>query len=185
MSQRALERLDDYATGILPESDAADFETALFDEAARGEAREADFLEGLLLSLRFIARHGVIGQSFTQSRVEELARKVRMHVIELEPGRTNVFGAWEKDVEIVVTQLNVDLRGYDRVDVVVERPDGTHVKLFHDTGYDPETGRIYAYCEAPLAAAALLSGPAIARVLAERDGVRTEVARLHAEPRVE
>jgi hypothetical protein len=176
--------LDDYVTGSMQDHDAAAFEEALFDEAAQGKNEEAAYFDEIRRSMRFVGRHGIIGRSFTRAQVDELSRKERMHIVELSLDRTNELEPWGDDIEVVVTHVPVDLRGTDTADVVVERPDGTHIKTFRDIGYDPADGSLFAYCEAPLARIALFSGPTVTRVIAERDGKRSQVAVFHASPRL-
>ena len=179
-----LAALDDYVTGSMQETDAAGFEEALFDDAARGANEEAAYFDELARSMRFAGRHGVIGRSFSRARVEELARTERLHLVEIRPGVMNELEPWGDDIKIVVTHLPVDLRDADTADVVVERPDGRHIKTFRDIGCDPADGSLFAYCEEPLARIALFGGPTVARVIAERNGKRAQVAEFHVTPRV-
>jgi hypothetical protein len=176
--------LDDYVTGSMQDADAAAFEEALFDDAARGANEDAAYFDELARSMRFIGRHGVIGRSFTRVEVERLSKKERMLILELDAKKPMELEPWGDDIDVVVTHLPVDLRGADTADVVVERPDGTHIKTFRDIGCDPADGSLFAYCEAPLARIALMSGPTVTRVIAERDGKRSQVAEFHVSPQV-
>jgi hypothetical protein len=176
--------LDDYVTGSMQDADAGAFEEALFDDAARGANEETAYYDELVRSMRFIGRHGAIGRSFTRAEIEALSKKERMHILELDAAKHIVLEPWDDDVDVVVTHLPVDLRGADLVDVVVERPDGTHIKTFRDVGFDPVDGNVFAYCEAPLARIALMSGPTVTRVIAERAGKRAQVAEFHLSPQV-
>jgi hypothetical protein len=174
--------LDDYVTGSMQEHDASAFEEALFDDAARGANEDAAYFDELARSMRFVGRHGVIGRSFTRAEVDRLAQVERMHILELDAAQPMGLVPWGDDVDVVVTHLPVDLRGADLVDVVVERPDGAHIKTFRDVGFDPADGSVFAYCEAPLARIALMSGPTVTRVIAERGGKRAQVAEFHVTP---
>jgi hypothetical protein len=183
-SQKRLSALDDYVSGLMPESEAEDFEQALFADAASGEVADATFFDDVARLTRFIGRHGVIGSSFTRTQIDALAKDVRMFVFELSPDTAHRLEPIPEDVDIVVTHLNVDLRGFDSVDVEVERPDGSHVKTFHDVGCDPSDGSIFAWCEAPLARLALFSGPSVTRVFGTQSGERKEVASYTVTPSV-
>ncbi len=175
-SQKRLSALDDYVSGLMPEREADGFEEALFADAASGEVADATFFDDLPRLTRFIGRHGVIGTSFTRTQIDALSKEVRMFVLELTPDTAHELKSLPEDVEVIVTHLNIDLRGYESADVIVERPDGSHVKTFHDVGCDPADGSIFAWCEAPLARLALFSGPSVTRVFGTRAGERKEVA---------
>ncbi len=79
--------LDDYVTGSMQDADAAAFEEALFDTAARGVDEDAAYFDELARSMRFIGRHGVIGRSFTRAEVERLSKKERMLILELDAAK--------------------------------------------------------------------------------------------------
>ena len=74
------------------------------------------------------------------------------------------------DAEIVVTHVAIDVRGYDSIDVVIEKPDGTPLKTFRDIGFDPTDGTLYALCEAPLARISAQQSHICSHVIGTRAG---------------
>ena len=68
------------------------------------------------------------------------------------------------------TYGNIDVRGYDSVRVLVEKPDGTELKVFRDIGFDPLDGTVYAVCEAPLARISALQTHLRSHVIGTRAG---------------
>lgn len=181
--KQRLAALDDYVSGLMPESEEAAFEEALFADAASGDTQDAVFFDDLARLTRFVGRHGIIATSFTRAQIDALAKEVRMFVFELSPGAQEIE-PFPEDVDIVVTHLNVDLRAFDSADVEVERPDGTHIKTFCDVGCDPADGSVFAWCEAPLARMALLSGPTVTRVFGIQGGERQQIVECRVTPRI-
>jgi hypothetical protein len=86
------------------------------------------------------------------------------------------------DVEIVVTRLGVDVRGFDHVEVECQTLAGQPIKTFRDVRCDPETGALYAVCEAPLARLSVLAGPVVATVTGVRGGQREVIAGFETHP---
>lgn len=162
-----LERLDDYVTGTMPDDEAAGFEEELFAAAAKGEDEEARWFERFQLLMSWFAKDGLLVRGTTAEDVDALvAAGLKVHVVELEADKTLAYE--EKDVDIVVTHVPLDVRGYDDVIATIERPDGRVLHTFRDCMSDPKTGHLYAICAAPLANLAWGGGPRVTRVTGVR-----------------
>jgi len=149
------ETLDAYQTGEMSEAEAARFEEELFTMAAAGDADEALFVDRLSLIGRYLLPRGGWDFGSTRARVDQLiAAGVRVQVLDPEPGAPGEpirIPKIDDDAEIVATRIAIDVRGYDSVRAIVEKPDGTELKTFRDIGFDPADGSMYALCEATLA----------------------------------
>ncbi len=165
--------LVDYESGALSEAEAAEFEEKLFAEAAAGAADEASFVDRVALIGRHLVPRG--GYDFGSSRAQVdalIASGLRVQLVDPEPTEVVRIPAVADDTEIFVTLVRLDVRGYDSVDAIIEKPDGTLLKTFRDVGHDPETGFVYAVCEAPLARIASRQRHVIMTVIGTKDGVQ-------------
>ena len=170
----SLRALDDYLSGVLPEAAAARFEDDLFERAALGSAPEAEFVDQLVALGRTLQGRAGLELGASPSRIEALrAEGFRVDVADARPG-VNQPAAWSPDADIVVTHYLFDLRGYTKIDVDVEAPDGTRLKTFRDVSYNPSDGTVYAMCEARLARLAETVHARL-RVHGTRDGERREI----------
>jgi hypothetical protein len=178
---KPFERLDDYQHGTMPDADAASFEDELFASAAAGQAEEAAFVDRVSLIGQYLGPRGGLDVGSTRERVEQLiAAGLRVQIMAPEPADQVHFPAIDPDAELVVTQLQVDLRGWDSLDVVIERPDGSELKTFRDVTCDPTNGNIYVLCEAPLARISLLNRHIVMRIVGTRAGQREEIGRFES-----
>jgi hypothetical protein len=178
---KPFERLDDYQLGAMSDADAAAFEDELFAAAAAGAADEAAFVDRVSLIGQYLAPRGGLDIGSSRQRVEQLiAAGYRVQIMAPEPAERIHFPPIEPDAELIVTQIKLDLRGWDALDVIVERPDGTELKTFRDVSCDPESGNIYALCEAPLARISLLNRHIVTRIMGTRAGKREEIGRFEA-----
>ena len=176
-AQAPFETLDAYLSGEMPDAEAEPFEEALFDSAAHGQADEADFVERVALIGRYLLPRGGFDMGSARSRVDQLlAEGVRLQFISPEPGPVIHLPPIDADAEIVVTHMRVDVRGYDSVDVRVEKPDGTELKTFRDIGWDPNDGTVYAVCEAPLARISMQQRHVRSRIIGTRAGEKHVIA---------
>jgi hypothetical protein len=172
-SPAPFELLDDYQTGAMSDADARDFEDELFTAAGNGGATELDFVDRVSRWGYFLAGRGGFDIGSTRARVDELiAKGLRVQVLDAGPENL-VDGVFQlpkidDDAQIVVTHLPLDVRGYDSVDVIVEKPDGTLLKRFRDIGWEPSDGTLYAVCEAPLARISAAAGHVRSTVLGKR-----------------
>lgn len=170
----AFEALDAYQTGEMPEAEAASFEEELFAAAAVGDAAEALFVDRLSLIGQYLAPRGGWDIGSTRARVDQLiAAGLRVQVLDPEPGPPGEplrMPPIDDDAEIVATRVAIDVRGYDSVRVIVEKPDGTELKTFRDIGFDPTDGHVYAVCEAPLARISARQKHVRSRVIGTRAG---------------
>jgi hypothetical protein len=168
------EAFDAYQSGLMPETEAAAFEDELFSAAADGAAHEAHLVDRLCLIGRYLAARGGLDVGSSRARVDELiAAGLRVQVLVPEPGAPGqplVMPRIDDDAEIVVTHVAIDVRGYDSVDVIIEKPDGTPLKTFRDIGFDPTDGTLYALCEAPLARISAQQSHICSRVIGTRAG---------------
>ncbi len=175
------EALDAYISGEMSDTDAPGFEEELFAAAAQGSAAEAAFVDHVSRLGRYPAGHGGSDIGSSRARVDELlAKGLRVQMMAASPTAL-VDGVYrlpkiEDDAQIVVTHLPLDVRGYDSVDVVIEKPDGTVLKRFREIGWDPGDGTIYAVCEAPLARISAGAGRVRSTLLGKRDGREQVIA---------
>jgi len=179
----ALCLLDDYVSGALPEAEALAYEAELFERAASGVAPEALFVDRLALLGRFLQGRTGLDNGSTRAQVDALVRRgFRVHSIDLGSGGRVEISPWPDDIEIVVTRLAVDARGFDQVQVECHTLGGQLVKTFLDVQCDPEDGVLYAVCEAPLARLSTLAGPIVATVTGVRSGQRELIGSFETHP---
>ncbi|HYQ45904.1 MAG TPA: hypothetical protein VER11_28235 [Polyangiaceae bacterium] len=180
----ALALLDDYLSAAMSDVHASDFEERLFAEAAAGRAPELGYLDTLFDQAQWFVMRGGFSSGATAEQIAELRKLPHVHYIDVEAD-TRV-GAWPADTKYVVYRLDVDLRGYENIDVAIVTPDGEHRKWFRDVVYDPKDGALYGACDAPLAASTFRHEPLIARIQASRAGSglnRETVAELSVTPK--
>ncbi|RYZ06614.1 MAG: hypothetical protein EOO73_15020 [Myxococcales bacterium] len=171
------EALDAYQSGHMADDEAAAFEEELFLAAGAGTAQEATFLDKMSRILRHLAPRGGLDVGSSRAQVDELiASGLRVQVIEPKRARVATYPKIEDDAELVVTHVPIDVRGYDSVDVIIEKPDGEHLKIFRDIGWDPLDGTVYAVCEAPLARIAAAVGVIHSRIIGYRAGEPSVIA---------
>lgn len=181
----ALQLLDDYASGVLEEAEALAYEEELFERAAAGVASDALFVDRLALLGRYLQGRGGFAVGSTRAQVEALhARGFRIHTVEIAAGTRCDLTPFPDDVEIVVTKIVVDARGFDHVEVECRTLAGQVVKTFRDVQCDPEEGVLYAVCEAPLARLSLLAGPVVATLTGVREGQRVVIGSVETHPSV-
>lgn len=170
-----LEALDAYVTGDMSDADALRFEEELFAAAEAGDAAEAAFVDQLTRHATFLAPRGGFDIGSTRAHVDSLiAAGLRVQLLAPVPGASvgglHQLPQVDDDAEIVVTHLPIDVRGYDSVNVIIAKPDGTELKTFREIGWDPEDGSVYAVCEAHLARLSLAVGPVRSTVIGKRAG---------------
>jgi hypothetical protein len=174
------EALDAYQAGVMPDTEAAVFEEELFAAAAGGTASEAELVDRLSLIGRYLWPRGGWDFGSSRARVDELiAAGHRVQVLVPQPGPPGqplVVPRIDDDAELVATHVAIDVRGYESVDVVVEKPDGTLLKTFRDIGFDPTDGSVYALCEAPLARISAQQTHICSRVIGTRNGTQHLIA---------
>jgi len=158
--------LDDYLSTAMSDAQAAAFEEALFTEAAAGRAPELRYLDAFFEQAEWFASRGGFSSGATAEQIAELRKLPGVHYIDVE-ANTQV-GAWPTDTKFVVYRLDVDLRGYENIDVSIVTPEGEHRKWFRDVVYDPADGALYGACDAPLAASTFRHEPLVARIHASR-----------------
>lgn len=182
MTARApFELLDDYQTGEMSDADALGFEEELFSAAALGAAPEAAFVDQVSRLGRYLDAHCGFDIGSTRAQVEALLGKgLRIQMMAADPKNVidNVFQLprIEDDVQVVITHLPIDVRGYDTVDVVVTKPDGAELKRFREVGWDPHDGTLFAVCEAPLARISAAAGQVRSTIIGKRGGQEHVIA---------
>jgi hypothetical protein len=180
---RPFEALTDYLSGAMSDQDAAGFEEELFAAAAGGGADEAMFLDRVYLITQYLAPRGGLDIGSSRQRVEQLiAAGLKVQVIDPQPAAVMQMPAIDPNAEIVVTHFRLDLRGFDSVDVIATKPDGTELKTFREINWDPEDGSVYAVCEAPLARISAQAGHIISTVIGTRAGQKEVIARFETLP---
>jgi len=180
-SDDTLALLDDYLSAAMSDVHAADFEERLFADAAEDRAPELAYLDAFFDQAQWFVMRGGFMSGATGEQIAELRKLPHVHYIHVEAS-TRV-AAWPADTKYVVYRLDVDLRGYENIDVAIVTPAGEHRKWFRDVVYDPKDGALYGACDAPLAASTFLHEPLIARIHASRaaTGTREVVAELSVE----
>jgi hypothetical protein len=177
--------LDDYVSGFMPESEADEFEEALFARAAHDEAPEAAFIERLRRDAEWIGRRASFSVGATRAQIEWLLNASGRRVVFKDLGNGSApvdIEPLPAGLEFYTYRLGVDLRGYDDVDVVVETPSGEHVKTFRDVEYDPADGALYGVCEAPLAEISFRRGTIVSKVMAGHGAERKLIATFETRP---
>jgi hypothetical protein len=175
------EALDDYVSGDMPDADVAGFEEELFAAAAAGRAAEAEFVDQFVQLGRHLTLRAGFDMGSTRARVDELiAAGLNVQILEPESAAdgSHAFPPIREDAELVVTVIPFDVRGYDSLEVAIERPDGSPLKTFRDVSCDPETGYLYALCEAPLARLSV-HRHVVARIFGKRGRDRHELLVMH------
>jgi len=181
-ADEALALLDDYLSTAMSDAHAASFEEALFAEAAAGRAPELGYLDALFEQATWFATRGGFSSGASAELIAELRQLPGVHHIEV--GANTLVDAWPADTKFVVYRLDVDLRGYEQIDVAIVTPSGEHRKWFRDVTCDPNDGALYGACDAPLAASTFRMEPLIARVVAARAGGEQKlVAELRVTPK--
>jgi len=180
-SQAPFEALDAYLSGEMPDADARGFEEELFAAADQGTATEAAFVDHVSRLGRYLVGHCGFDIGSTRAQVEELLAK-GLRVQMLAAGSANLVGnvyhlpKVDEDAQIVITHVPLDVRGYDSIDVIVAKPDGTELKRFREVGWDPEDGTMFAVCEGTLARLAARAGHVRSTVLGKRGGEEHVIA---------
>ena len=185
-----LETLEAYLDGSLAESDATEFEDALFASAAAGEQAgkhaTAVFLDRVARHGARLASRGTFDGGITRAQLTVLQARsdVDVQVVDLgAPGEHSVSARREGD--FLVTIMRVGLIGHGHVDVETEIPHAAVRKTIRDVIVDPEDGHVYGLCEQELAILGVLAGHSIVRVIATRNGQRETVATYDVTSRVE
>lgn len=176
-ARRPFEELTEYESGGMSEAEATRFEEALFTAAAFGTAAEVAFVDRIALLSRHLEPRGGFDIGSSRARIEQLlASGLRLQLIDPEPAATVRLPEVDPDADIVVTHVRIDVRGYDSVDVVLRRPDGTELKTIRDIGWDPDDGTVYAVCERPLAQLSAKVPRVISEIVGIKDGQRHHIA---------
>lgn len=181
----ALALLDDYLSGAMSDAHAADFEERLFADAAEDHAPQLGYLDAFFEQAEWFRMRGGFASGATAEQIAELRKLPNVHYIDVEAD-TRV-AAWPADTKYVVYRLDVDLRGYENIDVAVVTANGEHRKWFRDCAFDPQDGALYGVCDAPIAAGTFRDEPLVARIHACRSnqpGAKREiVAELSVTPK--
>jgi hypothetical protein len=181
----ALALLDDYLSAAMSDAHAVAFEERLFADAAEDRAPQLTHLDAFFQQAEWFRLRGGFSSGATAEQIAELRKLPNVHYIDVAAD-TRV-AAWPPDTKYVVYRLDVDLRGYENIDVAIVTPDGQHRKWFRDVAFDPKDGALYGACDAPLAAGTFRHEPLIARIQASRSdkpGAKREiVAELRVAPK--
>lgn len=146
-----LERLDDYLSGAMADDDAGAYEDELFARAAAGAAPELTFVEGLRAAVRDAVKRGTYDLYLTAAGVERvLAGGARVQRLDLANTPEHQRPVLERDAELVITRLPIDLAGVSALDVEIYGGDRLS-KVMRDVSFDPADGAIYLCCDGELA----------------------------------
>jgi hypothetical protein len=172
--------LDDYLHGALSDTEAAALEERLFTAAQTGDGEAAKFLDTLQRRATWLADEGQFGEAYTRAEVDALlAREANIiHRYEVESQGTTEVSAWKSGIKRVIVKLNIDLRGYEHVEVLARTLRGDPIITFRDIAPDPTDGCLYAVCMEPVARMAFEFDRDLAwELTAQRDGKREKVAK--------
>lgn len=151
----ALERLDDYARGQLPDGEVEAYEEDLFTRALAGEAPELTFRRDLGKTLRVMNARGTTDLWLDRRQAEALVAsgaKVLRFELELNaPANDANIPDFSVDFDLLLTRVKVDLRGLEQLDAEVTTPEGRVLKTMPEIAFDPDEGAVYMCCEADLA----------------------------------
>jgi hypothetical protein len=171
--------LDDYLHGALSDAEAAELEERLFAAAQAGEGDDARFLDTLQRRATWLADEGQFGEAYTRAEVDALlAREANLvHSYEVKSQGTTEVTAWKPGKKRVIVKLDIDLRGYEHVEVTARTLGGHPIITFRDITPDPTDGCLYAVCMEPVARMAFEYDRDLAwELTAQRDGKREKVA---------
>jgi hypothetical protein len=120
----------------------------------------------------------------SRARVDELLRSgLKVHYFDAgTPDGVVEVPGWDAGIDLVITRIGVDTRGFDSVDLEILSLDGTLLKTIRDVQGDPHEGAVYAVCEAPLAVLALRTGATRTRFIGMRAGRRETITVFEARP---
>lgn len=147
--------LDGYLRGRGTDLDAAALEEDLFERAFADAAPELVFVDELASMVRSLAEHGTLElyiRAADVERIRTLNRKVQM--VELVNTAEPQSYTLERDADVVIARVPIDLRGLDELDVEVYLGDSDEaVKVMRDIAFDEDAGAIFFCCEGDLARA--------------------------------
>jgi hypothetical protein len=170
--------LDDYTSNAMLEDEASVFEEALFTRAANGEAHELATHDQLVQLALHVGRRGTFEVGTTREQVAALrASEFSVHYVDIGSGKPTPIPPLPAGTQLFAYRLEIDLRGYDQVDVVIETQAGQYIKTFRDVSYDPSDGALYGVCDAPLAELSFRRGAIVAKVMAARGDHAAELVR--------
>lgn len=171
--------LDDYLHGLLPEAAANELEERLFSAAQTGQGDEAaKFLDTLQRRATWLADEGQFGEAYTRAEVDALlAREAdSTHFFEVQSQGLTDVAAWKPGFKRVVVKLQIDMRGYEHIEVSALSLRGDPIITARDVRCDPIDGCLYAVCMEPVSRMAFASGDLAWQVTAQRDGKREKIA---------
>jgi hypothetical protein len=171
--------LDDYLHGVISDAEATELEERLFAAAQTGDDEAARFLDKLQRRATWLADEGQFGEAYTRAEVDALlAREANViHRYEVESQGTTEVSAWKSGIKRVIVKLNIDLRGYEHVEVLARSRSGDPIITFRDIAPDPTDGCLYAVCMEPVARMAFEFDRNLAwELTAQRDGKREKIA---------
>lgn len=172
-SMKRVEHLDDYALGLMPDALAESFEEELFAAAAKGEDEDDRWYDRIRRLIDYVAQSGILVRGSTAEDLEDLrSAGLRVHVADVGTGGTAEWPRPQGDVDLIVTHVRCDIRGWESVNIDVERPDGTHLHTFRDVLPDPTSGNLYAVCAPPLAMMSYGGNRLISRITGVRRGAK-------------
>lgn len=141
MSHAELSQLVDYWAGDLPAASEVDVEEHLFacDDCARRMSAVGRLADGVLLT---IGRRGGVNIVVTESLVEQLEREglvVRHYRAAL--GDVVPCGVGAHD-DLLVTTIDADLTGVERVTMSLHAGDGRRLRYVEDAPVDRASGKL-------------------------------------------
>lgn len=151
----ALLLLDDYVRRLLPAAEVDAFEEDLFARALAGDAPELKLHGDLTSAHREMKARGTLEFWLNRRQAEAvLASGARVLQFDLTADNTKVPDL-SADFDLLLSRVQVDLRGLTQIDVEVCTPDGRQLKVMPEIAFDPEDEALYTCCEAELARVAI------------------------------
>ncbi len=147
--------LDGYLRGHGTEAEAASLEEDVFERAFADAAPELVFVDELVTKARQSGERGTLDlyiRAADVARVRASNRKVQM--IELENRADLQSYVLDRDADVFIARVPIDLRGVDELDIEVFVNDSAQpLKVMRDVAFDEDDGAIFMCCEGDLARA--------------------------------
>lgn len=147
--------LDGYLRGRGTDAEAAALEEDLFERAFAGAAPELVFVDELTSTVRRLGEKGTLELYVRAADIERIrASNHKVQLIELANTSEPQSYVVERDAEILLSRIPLDLRGIEELDIEVYLGDSDDaLKVMRDVAFDEDAGAVFTCCEGDLARA--------------------------------
>lgn len=147
--------LDGYLRGRGTDVEAAAVEDDLFERAFADAAPELVFVDELTSTVRRLGDKGTLELYIRAADVERLrASSRKVQLIELANTSERQSYVVERDAEILLSRIPLDLHGVEELDIEVYLGDSDEAaKVMRDVAFDEDAGAVFTCCEGDLARA--------------------------------